>query len=232
MQRILDNLVRPFGLRVVKKPLRANLLYQHEYVGGYEEYRATQIEHNRRKLNNVWADETTLTAVVNDLRRHGLGASGICHGARNGYEVSWLRSALNGEIIGTDISDTANYFPHLHVWDFHEDNPNWERKFDFVYTNSLDQAMNPARALKVWVNQIIPNGRIYIEHTTAHSPDHASNMDPFGAHPMVMPYLFFVWGRDFYRLIDILNIGAKKNNGFQAWVFVLVNVDSAIEVMS
>ena len=221
MQRLLDSMVRPLGLRVVKAPRRGNLLYQHNYAGGYEEYRVTQIEYNRRKLNNVWADETTLSAVVDDLKEHGLGKSGICHGARNGFEVSWLRDALGGEVIGTDIADTATRFPYMHVWDFHDDNPDWERRFDFVYTNSLDQAMEPARALKAWAKQIVPGGRLYIEHTMAHSPDYASKKDPFGAHPMAMPYLFFVWGREFYRLTDILEVEAKQNNGFQAWVFVL-----------
>ena len=162
MQRLLDSMVRPIGFRVVKAPRRTNMLYQHTYAGGYEEYRVTQIECNRRKLNNVWADETTLSTVVEDLRGHGLGKSGICHGARNGFEVSWLRRALGGEVIGTDISETATRFPHMHVWDFHDDNPDWERRFDFVYTNSLDQAMEPARALKAWAKQIVPGGRMYM----------------------------------------------------------------------
>ena len=207
------------------------MVYQHNYVGGYEEYRATQIEYNLRILDNVWADETTLSPVEDDLRGHGLGKSGIFHGARNGFEVSWLRRALGGEVIGTDISETAIRFPHLFVWDFHADNPDWEQRFDFVYTNSLDQAMDPARALKTWAKQIVPDGRIYIEHTMAHSPDHAGKMDPFGAHPMVMAYLFFTWGRDYYRLTDIIEIKAKQNNGFQAWVFVLMLVDTAHDVL-
>ena len=41
-----------------------------------------------------------------------------------------------------------------------------------------------------------------------HSASFAGEMDPFGAHPMVMPYLFFVWGRESYRLCDILEIEA------------------------
>ena len=89
----------------------------------------------------------------------------MCHGARNGFEVSWLRRALGGDVIGTDISDTATRFPHMHVWDFHDDNPDWEGRFDFVYTNSLDQAMAPARALKAWAKQIVPGGRIYADRS-------------------------------------------------------------------
>ncbi len=228
MRRLLDRLIRPFGLRVIKEH-HAELVYQHSYVGGYGQYRDTQIRHNKRKLKNIWADEATLAAIVDDLRAHGLGETGICHGARNGFEVTWLREHLGGEVIGTDISETATQFPHMHIWDFHDDNPDWEERFEFVYTNSLDQAMEPSRALNAWAKQIVPRGRIYIEHTMAHSASGAGEMDPFGAHPMAMPYLFFVWGRGSYRLSDILEIEAKKNNGLQAWIFVLIRADAALD---
>lgn len=221
MRKFLDSLVRPLGLRVVKAH-QTEFVYQHNYAGGYRQYRETQIKYNKRKIERIWADETTLTAIADDLQTAGLGKTGICHGARNGFEVLWFRERLSGEVIGTDISETATQFPYMHVWDFHEDNPDWEGQFEFVYTNSLDQAMNPARALEAWSRQIVPHGRIYIEHTMAHSASGAGEMDPFGAHPMAMPYLFFVWGRGAYRLNDILEIDSKENNGLRAWVFVLI----------
>ena len=226
MRWLLDQIVRPFGLRVIKKH-HAEITYQHHYTGGYAEYRDTQIKHNKRKLNNVWADEVTLSRIVEDLRLHGLGATGICHGARNGFEVTWLREQLGGDIIGTDISETASEFSHMRIWDFHEDNPDWLGRFDFVYTNSLDQAMEPARALNAWAKQITQRGRIYIEHTMAHSARGANEMDPFGAHPMAMPYLFFTWGRGSYNLTDILEVEAKDNNGLKAWIFVLTRADAS-----
>ena len=225
MRRVLDKLVRPFGLAVISDR-QAELVYQHNYAGGYDEYRATQIKHNKRKLKHVWADEATLSAILNDLRSQGLGTSGICHGARNGFEVTWFREHLGGDVIGTDISETAAQFPHMRVWDFHEEYPDWEGRFDFVYTNSLDQAMEPARALNTWARQIVPRGRIYIEHTMAHSTGYAGEKDPFSAHPMAMPYLFFIWGWGIYRLADILEVEAKGNNGLQAWIFVLIRADT------
>ena len=220
----MNFLVHSFGLKVVKAQ-HTEFIYHHEYAGGYKEYRATQITHNKRKLNNIWADTTTLSAIVADLTSHGLGTTGMCHGARNGFEVTWFREHLNGEIMGTDISPTATDFPHMHVWDFHNDNSHWHGRFDFIYTNSLDQAMEPARALNAWARQIVPCGRIYIEHTMEHSPEYASEMDPFGAHPMAMPYLFFIWGRGKYGLVDILEIEAKENNRLRAWIFVLGRAD-------
>ncbi len=225
MRRLINKLLSPFGYRVL--PVRQlDLVHHHNYVGGYEQYREIQIRHNQRKLERTWADEATLASIVKDLRAHGLGKTGICHGARNGFEVVWLREQLGGDIVGTDISETATRFPNMYTWDFHEHKPDREHHFDFVYTNSLDHAINPARALGTWTRQIVPRGRIYIEHTMAHSPHHASEMDPFGAHPIAMPYLFFVWGRGCYRLDAILELPSKQNNNMLACVFVLVRDDA------
>ena len=70
--------------------------------------------------------------------------------------------------------------------------------------------------------QIQRAGRIYIEHTfRGHGVAATSEVDPFGAHPFVMPYLFFEWGRGCFELADILKPGAKDTNGMEAWVFVL-----------
>lgn len=43
-------------------------------------------------------------------------------------------------------------------------------KFSFIYTNSLDQAFDPNRALDTWADQLTADGRIYLEHTMAHTP--------------------------------------------------------------
>lgn len=219
----------PSGFRIVKRHGK-DLVYQHDYAGGEDEYRTTQIFHNKRKLDKVWADDATLTALVADLQSGNTDGDirGICHGARNGYEVGKLRELTGGEVIGTDISETASQFPDMVVWDFHEDNPDWHGRFDFVYTNSLDQAMRPDQALASWALQLKPDtGRIYIEHTMAHSASGASEMDPFGAHPMCMPYLFFKWGRGKYHLAEILELGPKANNGKDVWMFVLARDSNA-----
>ncbi|WP_127116172.1 methyltransferase domain-containing protein [Shimia sediminis] len=220
LTRFLNKLIAPTGKVIVLKK-HMEMVYQHDYQGGYEQYRDVQIAANKEKLGNLWADEKTLSRVVDDLKARGLGATGICHGARNGYEVEFFRTALKAEVIGTDISETATQFDHMIVWDFHKENPDWANKFDFVYTNSLDQAMEPDRALRSWAKQLQPNGRIYIEHTLAHSAAGAGEMDPFGAHPMVMPYLFFKWGRGAYELDDILELESKANKDIKVWLFVL-----------
>ena len=194
------------------------LLYQHDYKGGYETYKATQIRWNKAKLEKIWADDLTLEAVAQDIQKRGF-TRGICHGARNGYEVRWLADRLNVDVIGTDISDTAPQFG-LVVHDFHEPRREWVGAFDFVYTNSLDQALDPQKALDTWADQLTPKGCIYVEHTMLHSAAGASEMDPFGAHPMIVPFLLFKWGRGKYALADILEPGEVAGKG-NVWVFVI-----------
>lgn len=218
----VKNLFDKYGYQISRKN-SADLLYLHHYDGGYDQYKEVQVRWNKEKLDRVWADMGTLDTVAAYLKSHTEQAdyAGICHGARNGFEVNYFNDNLPGKAIGTDISDTATQFEDMIVWDFHEVNPEWERKFDYVYSNSLDQAMDPEKALKAWSGQVKPGGLLFIEHTMAHSATGAGEMDPFGAHPMCMPYLFFRWGKGRYVLHDIIDVDAKANNQIRAWVFVL-----------
>ena len=218
MSKLLDRIARRFGYRVVPER-HLHMVYQHDYAGGFDEYKAVQVHHNAVKLDQVWADEGVLGEVVRHLG--GTARRGMCHGARNGFEVAYFRKALGADVVGTDIAETAAQFDHMSVWDFHEPNPDWVGAFDFVYSNSLDQAMDPARALAVWADQLIDGGRIFIVHTMAHSAKNAGEMDPFGAHPYAMPYLFFRWGRGLYRLTDIIERSKENKDDLAAWIFVL-----------
>lgn len=227
LNSLTNKLLTPFG----RTKRRTDVLYyQHDYgAAGYEEYRASQIAANKRKFDRVWAEDKTLEVVVRYIEsaQHGSGI-GICHGARNGWEVEWLRNRLGVEVIGTDISETANSVPHMVQHDFHDSREDWKGRFAFVYTNSLDQAFDPAKALAAWSEQLVDDGLIFVEHTMYHSVAGASETDPFGAHPMIMPYLFFEWGRGKYALVDILKLsnvamsdkGVFANKG-DVWVFVL-----------
>ena len=89
-----------------------------------EKYKKIQVYFSKKKINRIWADETTLGAIVNDLKSNGLGVNGLCHGARNGYEVEYFRKNLNSEVIGAEISDTAKNIPNMVVWVFMTKIPN------------------------------------------------------------------------------------------------------------
>jgi hypothetical protein len=207
------------------------LYFQYDYGGGgYEEYKRVQVLYNKRKLKRIFADEETLEAIARDIEATPHATRrGLCHGARNGWEVQFLKKRLGCEVIGTDISETACALDDMVQHDFHEVRDEWIGAFSFVYSNSLDQAFDPKRALDVWSDQLTDDGRIYIEHTIFHSAPSATRSDPFGAHPMIMPYLFFTWGRGKYELVDILTLhdvkagpaGPRSGQKGNVWVFVL-----------
>ena len=205
--------------------------YLHEY-SSYEEYKKLQIFHNKRKIKKVFADKKTLKRVANKLLKEFNGESkikGLCHGSRNGFEQNFLRSFSDKfEVLGTDISETANDYKNSLVWDFHDTNEEWLGKHEFIYTNSLDQSWQPKIALQTWFSQLKPEGILVIEHTNSHSPTNASKIDPFGVRPTVMPYILTMW---FGFQISIQHSVEKKDNGrkMNAWLFFIKkNVENVI----
>jgi len=221
-QRILNRLISPFGYVLISKA-QDELVYQYDYkAGGFEEYRQNQIFHNKRKFKEIWADETTLEVIAKDIESRGLARRGLCHGARNGWEVDWFANRLKCSVIGSDISDTAEQVANLVQHDFHEPREEWKGQFSFIFTNSLDQAFDPERALSSWVDQLADGGLIYVEHSMASTAAGACEMDPFGAHPMVMPYLLFQWGKGIYRLEDMVLLdGIEHKRKGKVWIFMI-----------
>ena len=217
------NILKKFGYKIVKD---LPLISLHEY-SSYEEYKEIQVSQNLMRLEKVWADQASLRALSEYLNTaHGKSNSvtGICHGARNGFEVDLFQRLVgtDSQIIGTDISHTAAQYKDLVVWDFHDENPDWVGKFDFVYTNALDQSWKPKAAISTWLNQLKPNGCLVVDMTIEHGPDGANSADPFGVQPEYMPYYL---ADNFGRTITTEIIRSKKaNSGLECWFFIVRNV--------
>lgn len=144
-----------------------------------QDYRAAQIATNARKLHSVFACETELQAIASDLLAHVHPINGICHGARNGWEVETLRNLLGCSVHGTDIAPTAGQHGLIQM-DFHTLPDGWEGYFDFVYSNSLDHAHDPATAVGNWVRSLRVGGRLYLSH--CRNSERAQNLaDCYGA---------------------------------------------------
>ena len=192
----------------------------HEFRS-YEEYKRIQVHHNRCKIDRVWADARTLDRVAERVEAEfGTGvAEGLCHGTRNGFEQAHLRERLGTDVVGTDISDTATTFPHTFEWDFHDVNEEWVGRFHFLYSNSLDQGWKPRAALETWLGQLRPGGLLFIEHTDAHGPGGASEMDPFGVRPRFMPYVLADWFG--HRISVEIMEGTKAGKEMPVWLFVV-----------
>lgn len=144
----------------------------------YELYKQAQVEANLRKLNKVFAQRDIIRCIAQWLQSQIPQIEfGICHGARNGTEVKWFREFLYCEVIGTDISSTANNFEHMVEWDFHKGNEAWLNKCDFIYSNALDHSYDPYKALTTWKECLTTLGYLIIEWSPAHNKQ--SLADPF-----------------------------------------------------
>ncbi len=158
-------------------------LVTHEYPD-YETYRDVQVAGNKAKLRMQFVKEShieNLCGYLNDI--FSSVDFGLCHGTRRGLEQAWFKAHLSNDptVIGTEISDTASQFPDTVQFDFHDDNPDWHDKANFVYSNSWDHAFDPEKAFGNWVKSLKPGGVLLLDYTKGQSPDAANALDPFGA---------------------------------------------------
>jgi SAM-dependent methyltransferase len=144
-------------------------------------YRREQEKGNRAKITQIWTSEPNLKFICQWLSDRGLVAKFIlCHGTRNGFEQRIFKEAFQCEVIGTEISPTASQFPMTVQADFHEPNPAWDGRADIVYSNSLDHAYDPAKALRAWAQSVRDGGVIILEKASDSDPRGTSDLDPFG----------------------------------------------------
>lgn len=132
----------------------------------YDKYVKAQIALNKKKISNTWVKESEIKFISQFIKE---AKYGICHGARNGFEVRMFKKYTDANVIGTDISDNAKKYG-LIQWDYHlvksewinKFDSEWVKKFDFVYTNSLDHSHYPELAISVFMNQLKRNGKCII----------------------------------------------------------------------
>ncbi|HET6499027.1 MAG TPA: hypothetical protein VFH17_08260 [Coriobacteriia bacterium] len=146
-------------------------------------YLAAQYRANAEKIGTTWARAANIYAVADRVQQL-IGAAprfGLCHGTRNGFEQAMFAELLPGcEVLGTEIAPTAAQFPRTIQWDFHDLRPEWSGVADFVYSNSLDHAMDPRRAVSNWLRSLRPPlGVLVIEWGSEH--EQSSETDPYGA---------------------------------------------------
>jgi hypothetical protein len=130
----------------------------------HEEYVKSQTETNKRKLNSIWVTNDEIDKIVGYMNNFSIDVNnGVCHGVRNGYEVTKFNEAFNNNIFGTEISDTATQFENVIEWDFHEIKDEWVNHFDFIYSNSIDHSYNFTRCLAQWMKTLKTTGRCFLE---------------------------------------------------------------------
>lgn len=147
----------------------------------YKEYVDAQTKRNKNKINQIAASTKELEWIDDYLKSKGYKVTeGICHGVRNGFEVKILRDLTRANVVGTEISETANKFENVIQWDFHEIKPEWIGHFDFVYSNSWDHSFAPDTMMKNWMKSLSENGRCFLQWTNTHAESTVSGADCFG----------------------------------------------------
>ena len=211
---LINKTLIKFGYRISKINTTDKLFKIHKYKN-YDEYKKTQIFFNKQKINKVWADEDTLKIISYFLKENikSEKIKGLCHGSRNGFEQKcFINEIPNAEVIGTDISETANDYDNSIVHDFHDEKKDWIENFDFVYSNSLDQSYDPEKALNTWINQVKKDRYVIIEHSDQHGVISSGKMDPFGVEANFFPYLLTEWFGHKISLKIIKSIKKNKND--------------------
>jgi hypothetical protein len=230
LKKIVKTILRQFDYEIRRIPkyreeLPGFVLYHYlnkDGVFDYEKYSKLQKEGNKRKINNVWVVEENISFLSDYIRNHVQTPKfGICHGTRRGNEQAWFRKHLGCEVIGTEISDTAQMFPYTIQWDFHEVKPEWIDSVDFIYSNSFDHSYDPEKCLNAWVSCLRKGGLCIIEHSSDHESRSVSDLDPFGADLLLMPYLIAIWGKGGYGVRQLL-VAPAKNAGISHLHFIVI----------
>lgn len=203
------------------KVIRKDGYVLHEYPD-YETYKAVQVSGNKLKLGMQHVKESHISRLAAYLNDQAMKVPfGICHGTRQGREQAWFRKHLKGRVnvIGTEISDTADQFPHTVQWDFHEPNPEWEGKAALVYSNSWDHAYDPEKAFGNWIDMLNSGGVLMLDYTPGHTPRSANALDPFG---ITLEALVELLKREFSdkgQVVDLLDFSDNQEYRARTVVF-------------
>lgn len=151
----------------------------------YDDYKEIQSQFSVRKRRKVWAQKHILDEVASQIRSLKIQSPfGICHGVRNGFEVSYLQKHLSDidvNVIGTEISEVSEENSLTIQWDFHDVKPEWIGKVDFIYSNSFDHSYKPQECMNSWMSCISPNGICILEWSDLHDAAGTGEADCFRA---------------------------------------------------
>ena len=220
LKRLAMQVLKGLGYQVIRvnenrKEDRGFVLYNYLKEDGsfdYNKYRQIQEAGNKQKIDFIWVIEENI-AFLSEYIKSTVESPrfGICHGTRRGKEQEWFRKYLGCEVIGTEISDTAESFPFTIRWDFHEVKPEWVNSVDFIYSNSFDHSYDPEKCLNAWMSCLRKGGVCILEHSSLHEPQGANELDPFGADIHLMPFLITTWGKGHYCVRQLLVAPTKKS---------------------
>lgn len=123
----------------------------------YDNYKEIQIHRSGKKWgsktfwDNIMYFKDTVAEAV---RLSNFPESVCCMGIRNGNEYMGFKQQIGFQkcaVFGVDIHpDVEKVGPNCYAYDFAKLPQDWEKKFDWVYSNSIDHAYNFEETLKEW----------------------------------------------------------------------------------
>jgi hypothetical protein len=192
-------------------------IYQYK---DYDEYITSQRRGYETKKERQWANEPNIK-FISDCLQEFAPQNGICHGTRSGKEQQWFMKYLkNCTCIGTEIGDTKE--DHIVNWDFNQNNPVWEKKFDFLYSNAFDHAFNPATTLQTWEQQVKDGGYILLEWSCIHEHSQgrsATATDPVAITLPELLRMIGVWIDG--KVVEIFNLPVVRRE-WQVVIFIKI----------
>ena len=148
-------------------------IYKYE---NYDQYVSEQTRANKLKLASVWVQKGTMDQIK---QRVSNPKAIICHGTRNGSEQNYFNQVYGDiEIIGTEISETAEQFNMTVQHDFHEQKEEWVDHFDILYSNSFDHSYDPWKCIKTWGDQLKAGGWAFLEMSNHPEINKSKSTDP------------------------------------------------------
>jgi len=134
----------------------------------YDEYVSAQNAGYNRKVNThvgvgIECIERLKEEIL-DIRPDFKASNIICHGTRSGHEQQCFIKTFNPEYcIGTEIADGCEKWPNTFKWDMQKPIDEFFDKFDILYSNAFDHAMEPEKCLNTWANQVRIGGCLVLE---------------------------------------------------------------------
>lgn len=184
-------------------------------------YISNQIEKTSRRLADdslssvTWTSEDSIAQAAKLILRHfpERKIQGLCQGVRNGFEISWFKKHLSGRaecIIGTDVDPNAARDDVI-IHDFNQANPDWFGRFDFVYSNSHDHALNLQKTLNIWVQYLNLGGILILEHGKGHGEQYTNGIDICGVETELFPFVACKLFHNSWSVREIHNIHDSRH---------------------
>ncbi|MEO1563866.1 MAG: hypothetical protein AAFR98_10560 [Pseudomonadota bacterium] len=185
--------------------------FKRQIYPSYERYVEIQKEANHLKRDRQYVTEEHIQRLSHYINERLENVSfGLCHGTRQGREQKWFASFLNGapNVIGTEISESADQYPNTIEWDFNQQNSDWIGLADFVYSNSWDHSFDPQQTFGLWIETLRPGGLLILDHTSDYDTSSVNLVDPVGIDRDKLIELLNQWFKN-GRVVDLLDYSAQ-----------------------